>query len=812
MTSINFQILIRAYLKRDFKFITEFIKNSPQNANTESSLAMMTSGDPFYSICSLNAMSSAYAQGGNYNHALLYGLATYECVYHYLFKSAERRKEEVLYFAASSANFITKSYLDSARYSEGIEFYDRTVKDFQKHFNKPEFISAQLNAVELYLAIDNPETARSIFQSLSPGNIPYYSRINYERLGTKIKALFREISVTSEEAKKSETEEQQAELKNMIDAIGEMFTQTSEGETQQSNEISQMINQLRPLIGNTGNNNEQFNNATSIYRKFNNYFKTVSEEKEEYNIMDLRLKLYDLQGVFLNDSTKSNPDVLKNTLHDLQQLLPKFRSKYIDESNDTLWSIHICQKRLRLSAEGADTLEELRVNLEHKRASIYNKKERAGVFKTFEYLFPSLIELYHRSGNERGVLKAIEASKGRLLADAIAEQSDTEMEVANYELPVEKLPSLLLKNHASYLSFFLYDDYSISVLLTSNGKIYVERTPDVDKTVMKKWVDDHLDDPKEWNSKSTKGFFTKKINIPENLGKLLNVLKRALEEGNLNLGDHLIYSPHEVLFLFPLQYALFNNSYLIQQFSLSRIHGAYQLISLLEHSPVLPTKIICCTVPAVQDLDNSEKIQQFSEVKQWLSKNYSSFDGVSEADSLDKFSRNDYINSLIHFSTHGVFPSPGTDPAKANPFYNSGLLLKDGEKLPALDPKFNYFEKSYFLNSCKLFDADKSWKNSHVTFQACVSARSKEGVGGDALGMENAAFFLGARSMLTAGWNISIVWANNFCIRFYHYWLKEKLTKAAAYKKAMLEIMSEVPFQNHGPYYWAGMILSGDWR
>ncbi len=811
MISINFQLVVQAYRRGAFGFIGECIKNSPQNANTGASLVMIARNDAFYCLSALNAMAEAYTHGSNYEHALQYGLATYECVNHYLFKSSGAGKEEVLYFAASSAKSVTSSYRDSARYGEGIQFYLKVVDDFGNYFNTPEFIAAQLNAVELYLATDSLETARSVFKKISSDNVPYYSRIAFERLRTKMKTLFREISVTSDEAKKTEIEEQHVESKNILEAITNMLTQTSEGDSEESSKLSQLINVLNLSRGNTNTNAEKFDHARNDFSKLNDYFKNLSEGGEEDNILHLRFQLHDLQAVFLNDSTAFDADALQKTLDKLQQLLPKFRNKYIDESSDTLWSIHICQKRLRLHREGASTLEELRKNLEHKRASIHNKTERAGVFKTFEYLFPSLIELYYRSGNERGVLKAIEASKGRLLADAIAEQAKDNRQVGHYELPVDKLPELLSKNHTSYLSFFLYDDYAISTLLTSNGKFYVEHIPDIGKTTVRNWVDDHLDDPKEWDSKSTKGFFTKKINIPQNLGKLLNILNRAIEDGNLNPSEHLVYSPHEVLFLFPLQYASFNGKYLIQQFSLSRIHGAYQLISLLEHSSGPLTNIVCCTVPAVQDLHNAEKIQRFSEVKEWLSKNCQPSE-VAEANSIHEFSGNFYINSLIHFSTHGVFPSPGTDPTKANPFYNSGLLLKDGEKLPALDPNFNYTEKSYFLNSYKLFQSPKSWQNSHVTFQACVSARSKEGVGGDALGMESAAFFLGARSMLTAGWNISIVWANNFCIRFYHYWIKEKLSKAAAYKKAMIDLMSEVPFQNHAPYYWAGMILSGDWR
>lgn len=151
-------------MQKRFPVYYTIYKSSPKNVNSESSLAMMTSQDPYYTICALDGMAAAYTHGSNYDYAILFGIADYECVQYYFFKSDYNRKDEILYYATSSSYLVTKSYLDTAEHNEGLQFYEKTKSAFGNYFNNPDFTSLHLNAVELYLGIDNPETARKIFK------------------------------------------------------------------------------------------------------------------------------------------------------------------------------------------------------------------------------------------------------------------------------------------------------------------------------------------------------------------------------------------------------------------------------------------------------------------------------------------------------------------------------------------------------------------------------------------------------------------------------------------------------------------------
>ena len=89
-----------------------------------------------------------------------------------------------------------------------------------------------------------------------------------------------------------------------------------------------------------------------------------------------------------------------------------------------------------------------------------------------------------------------------------------------------------------------------------------------------------------------------------------------------------------------------------------------------------------------------------------------------------------------------------------------------------------------FLNPQKIFSSKAQWKNDDISFQACVSARSKEGVGGDALGMESAAFFCGASSMLTGAWYIPLEGANKFFMLFLQILAQQKVEQGSSISKS----------------------------
>jgi CHAT domain-containing protein len=106
-----------------------------------------------------------------------------------------------------------------------------------------------------------------------------------------------------------------------------------------------------------------------------------------------------------------------------------------------------------------------------------------------------------------------------------------------------------------------------------------------------------------------------------------------------------------------------------------------------------------------------------------------------------------------------------------------------------------------------------------VTLQACVSGRAKEGIGGDALGLEWAFLINGASSLLASHWKVPADWAAKFSLKFYQKWLFENVSRAQAWRKTVLELFSECESQElekeHPEcraYYWAAFSLSGDWR
>jgi CHAT domain-containing protein len=166
--------------------------------------------------------------------------------------------------------------------------------------------------------------------------------------------------------------------------------------------------------------------------------------------------------------------------------------------------------------------------------------------------------------------------------------------------------------------------------------------------------------------------------------------------------------------------------------------------------------------------------------------------------------------SVVHFATHGVFPS------RLNPYEKSGLLVASEGQLPKLagDKDHDYSRQGTFLLSPKrLLASELDVSGAHITLQACVSGYSKEGVGGDALGLEWAFIQSGASSILSSYWDVNIDYAVQFSILFYQYWLCRNYSRREAHRQATLDLLrADLPADLPAPYYWAAFGLSGDWR
>jgi CHAT domain-containing protein len=94
--------------------------------------------------------------------------------------------------------------------------------------------------------------------------------------------------------------------------------------------------------------------------------------------------------------------------------------------------------------------------------------------------------------------------------------------------------------------------------------------------------------------------------------------------------------------------------------------------------------------------------------------------------------------------------------------------------------------------------------------RACVSGLSKEGQGGDPLGLEWALLARGAEAVLATHWDVDYRSAGAFCRHFLRVWVGEKQSRVSAWQQAMAETLADP--EGGSPHDWAAFSLSGDWR
>jgi len=216
-------------------------------------------------------------------------------------------------------------------------------------------------------------------------------------------------------------------------------------------------------------------------------------------------------------------------------------------------------------------------------------------------------------------------------------------------------------------------------------------------------------------------------------------------------------------------------------------------------------------IPAQQDVDNAPKIAAFRKASDWLACNLTGDTLADEQADLNRIAGTQLDNRVIHFATHGTFPRQDSTEPGAGPYSRAGLVLAGADGLPSLDLLIHGTADERLLTPERSLGLDFS--SSHVTMHACVSGLAREGIGGDALGMEWALLQAGAVSLLSTHWDISIVTAADFCVGFYQRWLKQDFTRARAWRETVLEAMDRHSREGYkAAYHWAGLSLSGDWR
>ncbi|MBS1791339.1 MAG: CHAT domain-containing protein [Acidobacteria bacterium] len=508
--------------------------------------------------------------------------------------------------------------------------------------------------------------------------------------------------------------------------------------------------------------------------------------------------------LFLDETKGHDPVLLAKALEELSPVESWARvNGHTDIQNDTLWEIYLCHSRLGAHSEAADALQTLRRNVEKRRSGIGNPLERGGAAAKFPHLYSALCRMLLKAGRVGELLGAIEAAKGRAVADLMAQRRRQIIDEAAFAEPASRIGELMSQNNAHYLSFFVDDENTIAVLIGKDGSPQASGLIPLGKEQIRDAS--RSADPSLWGAGELANLGGPSESIPDSLGPLVAWLKPLFESGLIEFGDHICYSPDEHLHQIPLAYVNFMGEPLVRRVSLSRTHGVRALSLILEREASRPGAFVGVEVPGHQDLEDRAMIEHLRAACQWLAQHLPGTTIRDEEATLEAVRGAELAGRVLHFATHGVFPQP------KNPFEHSGLALAGAGGLPDKERLARGDADQELLTPKWAIESGLDLAGSHVTLQACVTGLALEGIGGDALGLDWALFQLGASSLLASHWFVSAELSAEFFLRFYHSWLKRGNSRAAAWRNTVLGMM-EQEGDLATPYAWAAFSLSGDWR
>jgi hypothetical protein len=519
---------------------------------------------------------------------------------------------------------------------------------------------------------------------------------------------------------------------------------------------------------------------------------------------NIQRRIRSAAGVVTKEVEGRDPAVLTPLVQELRSIVESARSsQWENEQATAQWLLQTCYRRLQRFPEALNELEEIRDGLEQQRSAIADPMKRAGVFAQFSQLFPVLVEVNYKLGDTTGVLDAIEGGKARMLRDLLLANNAERAEAA--ELRESVAPALvasLADVRAHYLTFLMDEDCTWAALVTSDGTELAERI-ELDRVTIRRYAE--IVDPSKWGRRSG-GLMGRKTpdDLPDRLAPLVAWLEEFWDEGLIKEGDHISYSPDEELHLVPLHLLTFRGRPLLQSLSVSRVHSARALVGLLSHPPLRAARFTAVQASAQEDAP--EIAPDFGAVTRWLLQTMPGSAVAGEDATLERVRSLDCRKRLVHFTTHGMFPAPGNTLLDPNPFRSSGMLLAAPSGLPSKNAAAHGQASDCLLTPAGILALDFS--GSHVTLQACSSGLSREGAGGDALGMEYAFLLAGAPSVLAAHWDVPLGPSSEFCTMFYKNWLAQRMSRAEAWRSVALDMCASTG----SPHTWAAFSLTGDWR
>ena len=143
----------------------------------------------------------------------------------------------------------------------------------------------------------------------------------------------------------------------------------------------------------------------------------------------------------------------------------------------------------------------------------------------------------------------------------------------------------------------------------------------------------------------------------------------------------------------------------------------------------------------------------------------------------------------LHFATHGIL----TDAA---PLMSSIVLAAPPDD-----------QEDGILTAREIFDL--KWNADMAVFSACDTGLSQKRSGEGIIGLTWALFVAGVPSQILNQWPVNDACTAQLMQHFYAN-LKQGQPKGAALRAAELALLRDG--QHEHPFYWASLILMGDWR
>jgi hypothetical protein len=405
------------------------------------------------------------------------------------------------------------------------------------------------------------------------------------------------------------------------------------------------------------------------------------------------------------------------------------------------------------------------------------------------------VECAELLGDPRRMLAAIEAAKGRALADLWTVADGRAFDESALHVSAEAVEDLVARVGIGYVSFIAIDVAIYAVAAWPDGGWHWFRLDMNDKARRK--LSGRLD-PLTWVNPVRPAAFDLGAALAPVTEWLVPLLAKLPGEG------HLVFSPDGELHMWPLQMAQTPAGPLGTVVGVSRVHGIDMLRRLADSPPLRPRRSIVVHIPAQGEEGDEGKAAAMARTMAVLP------DPVAiparEADP-ERFARLKAGGALLYLNAHGVFPeermSGGIDP---NPYRSAGMMLAHGGELPERAAAWTH----RLTPAAVLEAAELDVGRATVALQGCVSGLAKEGRGGDALGLEWAFLARGADAVLASHWNVDYRSAGAFCRHFCQAWLADGLSRIEAWRRAVAATRDD---PEGGPAYeWAAFSLTGDWR